>query len=32
MKAAILYKANEPLQVVDVEQDAPRAGPRPRGA
>src|SRR5437773_6304888 len=26
MKAAILYKANTPLEVVDVEQDGPKAG------
>ena len=26
MKAAILYEANQPLQVVDVEQEGPRAG------
>ena len=26
MKAAILYQANQPLQVVDVEQEGPRAG------
>lgn len=26
MKAAILYEANKPLQVVDVEQEGPRAG------
>lgn len=26
MKAAVLYKANEPLQVVDVQQEGPRAG------
>ena len=26
MKAAILYEANKPLQVVDVEQQGPQAG------
>lgn len=26
MKAAVLYEANQPLQVVDVEQQGPRAG------
>src|SRR5688572_27719342 len=26
MKAAVLYKANTPLEVVDVEQEGPRAG------
>src|ERR1051325_9116431 len=26
MKAAVLYKANEPLQVVDLEQEGPKAG------
>jgi len=26
MKAAILYKANTPLEVVDVQQQGPQAG------
>ena len=26
MKAAVLYKPNTPLEVVDVKQEAPRAG------
>jgi S-(hydroxymethyl)glutathione dehydrogenase/alcohol dehydrogenase len=26
MKAAVLYKANEPLQIVDLTQDGPKAG------
>jgi Zn-dependent alcohol dehydrogenase len=26
MKAAVLYEANTPLQIVDVEQQGPQAG------
>ena len=31
MKAAILYKANTPLEVVDVQQQGPQGGKRASG-